>query len=373
MNGATFLRSLALPFAVAPLLLVMTFAVLLRLALQAGLLGLPMIYIVGSWFLKYAFVLLRHTAHGRPGAPVLSMEDVSPFGEMRPFLFGLLIAAFLGLGRALGAVLGDGWTTTAYVFGMAALPAVIAIDAITGSFTAALNPRSIAVMVRRLGPGYLVVVAIAAACGWLARWIALDSTHLTLVPRLALLMLLWLMLFSALGGVIHERRFEIGFEPGCSPESAQRRRTAILQRERDKFIDQVFAEYRAGSAENAWASIRLRAGQGIAALTEYEWIYPRVAAWANPALANRVAQEQLALLLASQRNGDAARLVKDRLHADARFRPASPEQTLRVAQLARDAGDWALARALICDFEQRFPGHALRGSVAQLAGQLHKR
>jgi len=186
-------------------------------------------------------------------------------------------------------------------------------------------------------------------------------------------MLLWLVLFSTLGGVIHERRFEIGFEPERSPETTQRKQVAALQRERDRFVDQVFAEYRAGSSVNAWASIQQRVGQGTGALAEYEWLYPRVAAWANPTLANRVGQELLTLLLASQRNGDAVKLVKDRLQADARFRPVTGEQTLRVAQLARDAGDGPLARALIADFEQRFADHPVRGSVALLAEQLHKR
>lgn len=372
MNGATLLRYLTLPFSAAPLLLVAIFAVLLQLGLHADLLGLPLLYIVGSWFLKYAFVLLEHTAQGRPGAPVLSMEDANPLGEMRPFLFGLLIATFLGVGGALGSVLGDGWSMTVDVLGMAVLPAVIAIEVVTGSFAEALHPRNIAAMIRRLGPGYAIVMAIAAACGWLAQWIALDAAHLALLLRIALLMLLWLVLFSTLGGVIHERRFEIGFEPERSPETTQRRQVAALQRERDRFIDQVFAEYRAGSSTNAWASIQRHVGQGAGSLTEYEWLYPRVAAWENPALANRVAQELLTLLLECQRNGDAVKLARDRLRADARFRPASGEQTLRIAQLARDAGDWPLARALIADFQQRFAEHPVRGSVAVLAEQLHK-
>jgi hypothetical protein len=373
VNGTALLRYLTLPLTVAPLLLVAIFAVLLQLALHAGLLGLPLFYIVGSWFLKYAFVLLEHTAQGRPGAPVFSMDDANPFGEMRPFQFGLLIATFHGAGRGLGSVLGAGWATAAYVLGMAVLPAVIAIEAVTGSFRAALQPRGIVAMIRRLGPGNLVVMAIAAACGWLAQWIVVDATQLALLLRIVLLMLLWLVLFSTLGGVIHERRFEIGFEPERSAETTQRKQVVALQRERDRFVDQVFAEYRAGSSVNAWASIQQRAGEGPGALAEYEWLYPRVAAWANPTLANRVAQELLTRLLVNQRNGDAVKLVKERLQADARFRPATGEQTLRVAQLARDGGDWPLARALIADFEQRFADHPVRGSVALLAEQLHKR
>ena len=168
MNGTALLRYLALPFTVAPLLLVAIFAVLLQVALHAGLLGLPLLYIVGSWFLKYAFVLLEHTAQGRPGAPVFSMENANPLGETRPFLFGLLIATCYGVGRALGSALGDGWATATYVLGMTMLPAVIAIEAVTGSFVEALQPRGVAAMIRRLGPGYLIVMAIAATL-WLAR------------------------------------------------------------------------------------------------------------------------------------------------------------------------------------------------------------
>src|SRR5512137_2550695 len=147
MNGAALLRYLALPFSVAPLLLVAIFALLLQLGIQASLLGLPLLYIVGSWFLKYAFVLLEHTAQGRPGAPVFSMDDANPLGEMRPFQFGLLIATFYGAGRGLGSALGADWATAAYVLGMAVLPAVIAVDAVTGSFLQALQSRGVVAMI----------------------------------------------------------------------------------------------------------------------------------------------------------------------------------------------------------------------------------
>lgn len=72
MNGAALLRYLTLPFTVAPLLLVAIFAVLLQIALHAELLGLPLLYIVGSWFLKYAFVLLERTAQAGRQPPTCS-------------------------------------------------------------------------------------------------------------------------------------------------------------------------------------------------------------------------------------------------------------------------------------------------------------
>ena len=372
MTGTALLRGLALPFTVAPLLLVLIFAVLLRLALFAGLLGLPLLYIIGSWFLKYAFVLLEHAAHGRPGAPVLSAEDANPFGETRPFLFGLLIAAFLGCSSVAGDLLGQAWAGILHAAGMAVLPAVIAIQAITGSYAEAVQPARILAVIRRLGPAYLAVMLVATACGALAQWLLFDATQLAVLLRMVLLMQLWLVLFAVLGSVIHARRHELGFDAEHSPETTQRRASADLARDRNRFIDQVFAEYRAGSTQNAWETIQRRAGHGAGASAEYAWIHERVADWPNQALANRVAQAQLPLLLAQQQNGAALRLAQARLRADPQFRPATGEQTLRIAQLARDGGDWPLARRLLGDFEQRFPQHPVRGSVALLLEQLRK-
>ena len=102
MNGLATLRYLALPFHTAPLLLVALFSVMLRLALHAGLIGLPALLILGSWFFKYAFLLLDHAAHGRPSAPVLSMEDANPLGETRPLLYGMSVVVFYMATAALG-------------------------------------------------------------------------------------------------------------------------------------------------------------------------------------------------------------------------------------------------------------------------------
>jgi len=370
MNHLTALRYLALPLHTAPLLLVAIFSVLLLFGVHGGLLGLPVVLIIGSWFFKYAFMLLDHAAQGRPGAPVLSPEAINPLGEMRPFTYALAIAAFYVASGALGEILHPEIVSALRLLGLAALPAIIATNVITGSFTRGLNPLTIAAMIRRLGLGYLLIACVASACGWAGNAIVLDAGHLALLLRIALLMLLWLALFSVLGGVIHERRHEIGFEPEHSPERRQRRDDRERDRERDRFIDQVFAEYRAGARGNPWRTIQQRATGNSSPVAEYEWIYERVAPWPNSRLANRVAQELLPLLLAAQRNGEALRIAKGRLAADAEFRPLTGEQLLRVAQLACDSGDRSLARTLLHDFDLRFPDDASRNSAQRLAEHL---
>lgn len=370
MSDLTALRSLALPFRMASLLLVVIFSVLLLLGVNAGLLGIPMLLIIGSWFFKYAFVLLDHAAQGRPDAPVLTPEAANPLGEMRPLAYGLAVAVVYLATAALAESFSPRLVSALRLLALAALPAIVATHTITGSWSEALNPRTIATTTRRLGSGFFLIVCVAVGCWWLGRAIVIDGGHLASLLRVALLMLVWLTLFSVLGGVIHARRLELGFDPEYSPERRQRRETEERDRSRDKFIDQVFAEYRSGDHRNAWASIQQRATRSPDTVAEYAWIYERVATWPNPRLANRVAQELLPPLLAAKRNGEALRTVKGRLQADAAFRPLASGDLITLALLARDGGDRPLARALLQDFDRRFPDDAARDSARQLSEQL---
>jgi hypothetical protein len=338
-----------------PLLLVVIFAVLLTLAADAGIFGLPAALILGSWFLKYAFLMLDHAAHSRPGTPVLSAEDANPLGEVRPILYAAAIIVFYGASGALGTVLGAVPVTTIRTAGLLLLPAVLATHVVTGSFARAVNPLAVAGTVRRLGPGYLLVLAVALACGWLGHAIVVSSGRLGLTLTIALLMSLWLALFQLLGVVIHRRRFELGFEAEHAPERRQDRDDRARDRERDRFVDQLFAECRSGSTRNAWATIERRASEGARRLPELEWIYARVAAWPDPRLANRVARELIQALLAARRNGEALEVARQRLQADPAFRPASAENAIRLAELARLAGDPPLARALLAALDAGAP------------------
>src|SRR5512139_79926 len=168
-------RAFTLLASPAPLLLVAIFSLLLVVALQASVFGLALLCIIGSWFLKYAFVMLEHTAQGRPGAPVLAIEDANPFGEKRPLMFALLIAAWFGTTLLIGATISGPLAGALRIAGMIALPAVIAVHAVTGSMRQALNPRAVIDMMQRLGSGYLTVMLVAVACALLAQWIVIED------------------------------------------------------------------------------------------------------------------------------------------------------------------------------------------------------
>ena len=364
------LRPLLLTFHAAPLLLVAIFSAFLVLGINAGALGLPIGLIVGSWFFKYGFLLLDHAAEGRPGAPVLTAEAINPLGEMRPLAYTFAALAFYAITGALGELVGPDAVTVIRLLGLFVLPAVIAVHTVTGSVIRIIDPRAIIAMIARLGWAYLLIIAVVIVAGLLGRAIVLEGDAFAFMLRIALLMWLWLAIFAFLGGVLHARRFEVGYDPEDSPERRQARDEKDRERERDRFIDQVFAEYRAGGRGNPWATIEERATRSPNPLAEYTWIYERVATWPNPKLAERAAQPLLPLLLAANRNGEALRIIKSRLEANTEFRPSTAEQLIRLAELARDAGDRPLARRLLLDFEQYFPDDRARTTLQRLAEAL---
>jgi len=367
------LRALMLPLHAPPLLLVAIFSVLIGLSLNAGLFGLAALLILSSWFFKYGFLLLDHAAQGRPGAPVLSMEDANPLGETRPVAYGLLVGAFYLATGLLGTIAGDWAAEALRLLALLALPAVLATHTITGSLAAALRPGAVVEMTRRLGTAYLLVVLVAVGCWLLGLAVVTDGSTLWLVARIALLMLLWLELFAVLGAVIHQRRFEVGFEPEHSPERRHARDDRERDRERDRFVDRVFAEYRSGAIANALQTVRARAAASPSPLEEYLWIHDRVAAFPGARLGNAVAQDLLPLLLEARRTGDALRIARQRFVADPSFRPSTAEQTVRLAELARMGGDRALARGLIEGFDQRFPQDPAAPRAQRLAAELDRR
>ena len=77
--------------------MLIVFAFLLFIAAKAGFMGLPMAFIVTSWFFKYAYILFDHTVRGFDEPPTLDIQMVNPFNEQRPLaqvvILGLIYVA----------------------------------------------------------------------------------------------------------------------------------------------------------------------------------------------------------------------------------------------------------------------------------------
>jgi len=373
MSALALVRYLMLPLRGACGILIGVFTLLLLVAIQAKFLGIPLALILLSWFFKYAFVLLDHVADGAADPPVLSIEMVNPANEQRPLGLLLLVIAGYSASGSVGVWLGGTAMWVLRALGLTLLPAVVAVQATTGSVLASLNPLAWLDLMRRLGPYYgwiLLCIAgfVALAKGVVTQWLGV----LPLTACIALLLYGWLAVFAMVGGVLFEQRVELGFEARYAPERVQARHDAERDRERDRFMDGVFAEWRGGAVHNAWHTIERHLATSADTTIELEWLYERAKTWPDQRLASRLAMELVPRLLAARRLGRLLQLTQARIKADARFRPLTSAQLIKLVELARDAGDRPTARALLEEFDRHFPNDPARGSIEKLLQQLQR-
>jgi len=376
MGAAAIFRYLAVPLRTAPLLLIGTFSILLMVAFKARFLGIPLALILLSWFSKYCFVVMDHVAEGAVEPPVMSVEMVNPLSEQRPLILLLMVIGLFFAANWASHWIGDGGSLVLLLTAGAILPAVVAVQGATNTVVQSLNPRRVLGLIVRLRGDYLVILGFIALV-WLAARFVLDSAigaGLPLVLQVALIMYAWLAVFALIGGVLYERRLDIGLDDVHTPESvgagdAEDDDTPD-ERTRDKEIDRIYAEWRGGAHANAWNTVLGIVGKSSDPMGELRWLYQRAAQWPDGRLADRLAREMLPRLLAQRSTGDALNLVRERLKKDALFRPAGSADLLTLVQLARAAGDRATARLLLRDFSKLYPGDPAQAMVDRLNTQL---
>jgi hypothetical protein len=375
MGAAAILRYLAVPLRTAPLLLIGTFSVLLMVALKAGILGIPLGLILLSWFSKYSFVVMDHIAEGAVEPPVMSAEMVNPLSEQRPLILLLMVIGLFFAANWAHRWIGDRGSLVLLLTAGAILPAVVAVQGATNTVGQSLNPRRVLGLIVRLRGDYLLILGFIALV-WLAARFVLDSAigaTLPLVVQVALIMYAWLAMFVLIGGVLYERRFDIGLDDVHTPESVAAGDVdddTPDERTRNREIDRIYAEWRGGAHATAWNTVLGLVGKSSDPIAELRWLYQRAAQWPDGRLADRLAREMLPRLLTRRSTGEALNLVRERLKQDPQFRPAGSADLLTLVQLARAAGDRATARLLLRDFSKLYPGDPAQAMVDRLNTQL---
>jgi hypothetical protein len=346
------------------------FALLLTIAAKAGLLGIPLAFILTSWFFKYAYILFDHTVWGIDEPPTLDIQMLNPIDEQRPLaqlvILGLIYAGVKYADTRLSAAVAVALAAVAALL----LPASVAVLGLERNILKALYPAALARMVRGLGMMYVVVLAVIACfalglglLGKLALWLPLQ---------LGIAMFAVLSVFSVLGGALYERRNELGLEAWISPERSAERQSLADSQKSAAVVAEAYGQLRVGSHANAWSSLQEWLASRGNSLKDYRWLCDRLSAWNDPRYANRMTQEYVEKLLSLKQDGEALDTVARRLREDPNFRPKTAAATLHIAQLAvRGGGAPSVARTLLADFAERFgddPNVAAANALARHLG-----
>jgi hypothetical protein len=342
------------------------FAVLLAVAAKAGFMGIPMAFILTSWFFKYAYILFDHTVRGFDEPPTLDIQMLNPLDEQRPLaqvaILGLIYLAVNFARHSLGPIPAAGIAVIAALL----LPASVAILGLERNILKAANPVAWVRMVMGLGPMYALVLAIIAGYALLIALLARWEPWLPV--QIAIFMFCILSIFSVLGGALYERRHELGLETWASPERTEELRRKQDLRESEKEVTEAYGQMRVGSHTHAWQLLQNWLAARGNAPDDYRWLCGRVASWGDPRYMTRLTEDYVDRLLVLKRNGEALDVVARRLTDDPTFRPKTAAATLQIARIAAVGGGTPrVARTLLADFPERFAGDPSVAAAAALA------
>ena len=349
--------------------MLIVFALLLAVAANAGFMGIPMAFILTSWFFKYAYILFDHTVRGFDEPPTLDIQMLNPLDEQRPLaqvvILGLIYLAVNFARHSLGPI------PAAVIAVIAALllPASVAILGLERNIIKAANPVAWVRMVMGLGPMYALVLAIIAGYALLIALLARWEPWLPV--QIAIFMFCILSIFSVLGGALYERRHELGLETWASPERTEELRRQQDLRESEKEVTEAYGQMRVGSHTHAWQLLQTWLAARGNAPDDYRWLCGRVASWGDPRYMTRLTEDYVDRLLVLKRNGEALDVVARRLTDDPTFRPKTAAATLQIARIAAAGGGTPrVARTLLADFPTRFAGDPSVAAAAALARHL---
>jgi hypothetical protein len=370
MSAVKFLHYLLLPARPTVLLLIAVLTLGFLLALNGGLLGVPMGLLLLIWLFNYAYVLLEQIGNGAREPPVLAIEMVNPVNEPRPLLQLLIVlVAYAGL-QLLATHVSPVLAVALGILVGIALPASIGALGVGDHVLQAVNPLALWHIMCSLRLAYIGIVALVLFYGLslslladralLPQWLLIPATQFA-----------WLSVYALIGGSLYEQREALGHEPIDTPERRAARARRERELERARFMDTIYGEARGGNLAGAWRSIEHELARQHYAFECYDWMLEPLGRLEDRRLATRLAQDYLSRALARD-NALVTRLVQRCIAQDASFRPRSGAETLRVAELLRLAGDRATAQALLLGFEQHFPGDGALAQALALAAWLRR-
>jgi hypothetical protein len=232
----------------------------------------------------------------------------------------------------------------------------------------ALNPSAWLRIMTGLRGLYLVLIALIAVYVFVI--IEISRFGLWRPVRLSVLLFSGLSIFSLLAGFLYERRDEVGMEVVHSPEKTEARRVAEDMTAAARLVDTAYGQMRSSQHIEAWKTLSDWLDSRGHDLNDYEWLSKRIDTWGDQRYRNRIAEEYVDRLMASNRNGLALEVADRALKRDAQFRPKSAQATLRLAHIAASGGAPRTARALLEDFAKRFEGSPEIGAAEMLAQRL---
>ena len=313
------------------------FLLLFTLIGAAGLLGIWLLVVTAPAFGRFLLRITQARIEGRDVDPP-SIESFNPVDSIWTYLPVVLFV--LASAAVLAAAEGIGWPVAIPLAGvfLFALPASVAVLALTHSPAEALDPRSLLRLMQTCGPNFLILpisgalllglIYAAGQLGW-PDWVA------------QVLEVLGFMLMFSLTGAVVAAAGDVDWI--AAPQGVELEESIVEQRqskERQAVMNHAYGLFSRGNATGGLAHIEGFVGDFATYETridEFAWFFDNMLAWEERTPALLLAQRYLSEL---QQNGDTQRALKalTRCYMEADvFRPLDADRA-GLLEMARNAG-----------------------------------
>jgi hypothetical protein len=372
------LKALAMPFQLGSLLFVAASSLVLglMLALASGqalmlVLMLFVIWLLLVWQTNYALRLIDDVANGVRESAAASAEMLTdPYLDSRAWVHPVIAVA-----AAAVHVLHPGWPLApTLVTGVVLLPASLGACIISGHALDALRPAPMWRVVRSLGIWYAPLVLFIATCALLAVAIAQLIPNGILV--VAIVQMLLLVVYAAIGGVLYERRWELGFDPRISPERVAELAEAERVARRQHVLDGLYNDLRMRKVQQGVARTQdwLCNVQRDELTRDVHAILAAGRNWQELRYYPRFLEGLLPVLVALKEPGLACTVAETGLAAMADFNLGTESEVAALIGYAMDTSRPRTATKLFENFMQRAgPSHQPGPQLAALRERLQSK
>ena len=303
---------------------------------------------------KYAFECLRATANGRMEPPEIALAVDDSLGwdqiKLQVVFLAINMAALLWLGPVAAAIV-----SIVLAF---ALPGAIMSLAMDENLLLALNPATWIAIAARLGWPYVAVAALYFAFNMSRRYAA--AVVLPILPPVLSEIAFYVMThyvvvatFHLMGYLIYQYHDLVGYEPAPPPQLLSRSKADPDQ----SLLDEAAVLVRDGkpdaAADTLAQAIKARGGSE----TMHAQYRKLLAVVGRRDEQLRHGREWIEILLAQDKDKRAVDIARDCLDIEPAFELASVDDVHRVAQKAVDVGSTQVALKLVSNYVKSHPKH----------------
>ena len=341
-----------------------------------------LLYLALSYaILKYAFLILNHTARGNLSPPEILGDNyrANQWLPLKQAVVFLLMAAVVTGIMFVSPVLG----VVTVLFLMFAMPASTMSLAINGSIGGALNPATLATVMKRIGWPYLIlyVFLLLVSAGSSATQFVLGAVApVWLVVQLLTFVSAYftVIMFNMMGYVVYQYHEDLGFEDvreftePDSPPSGPRTGVGVAAAAppADPFQTELNVLINEGKLDEAKDRMRRRIDGPAATLEDREKYHKLLQLAKDKTESSSHGADYVRALTHTAESTRAVQVYEDCVGLDPEFQVTDGRQSVRLAERAYAIGKNDTALRLINRFAKRFPKHELTTDAFLLAAKL---